>query len=173
MLNVKKTTELLRSEGIADNEETVIRWILDGKIRAKRTKDLNINFSIDPFDLATFIVEKKNERMSQQFGVDYEQWEKTFYENTKLKEKIEELEITIRIEQAKVRSLKKMVRSENALFTPAPYSIHSLLGIEEDADKDFLKKELRKLLKFLHPDRGGDERLFKVFYEHYEKMDLK
>ncbi|SHR52355.1 Uncharacterised protein [Mycobacteroides abscessus subsp. abscessus] len=173
MLNVKETTELLRSEGIADSEETVIRWILDGKIRAKRTKDLNINFSIDPFDLATFIVEKKNERLSQQFGVDYEHWEKTFQENTRLKEKMEELEITLRIEQAKVRSLKKMVRSENSLFTPAPYTIHSLLGIEEDADKDFMKKELKKLLKFLHPDRGGDERLFKVFYEHYEKMNFK
>lgn len=173
MLNVKETTELLRSEGIADNEETVIRWILDGKIRAKRTKDLNINFSIDPFDLATFIVEKKNERMSQQFGVDYEHWEKTFHENTKLKEKMEELEITIRIERAKVLSLKKMVRSEKSLFEPAPYTIHSLLGVEENGDKDLLKKELKKLLKFLHPDRGGDERLFKVFYEHYEKMNLK
>ncbi len=173
MLNVKETTELLRSEGIADSEETVIRWILDGKIRAKRTKDLNINFSIDPFDLATFIVEKRNERLSQQFGVDYEHWEKTFQENTRLKEKMEELEITLRIEQAKVRSLKKMVRSENSLFTPAPYTIHSLLGIEEDAGNDFMKKELKKLLKFLHPDRGGDERLFKVFYEHYEKMNFK
>lgn len=173
MLNVKETTELLRSEGIADNEETVIRWILDGKIRAKRTKDLNINFSINPFDLATFIVEKRNERLSQQFGVDYEHWEKTFQENTRLKEKLEELEITLRIERAKVRSLKKMVRSENSLFTPPPYSIHSLLGVEVDADKDFMKKELKKLLKFLHPDRGGDERLFKVFYEHYEKMNFK
>jgi hypothetical protein len=172
MLNVKETTELLRSEGIADSEETVIRWILDGKIRAKRTKDLNINFSIDPFDLATFIVEKKNERLSQQFGVDYEHWDKTFQENTRLKEKMEELEITLRIERAKVRSLKKMVRAEHSLFTPAPYTIHTLLGIE-DADKDFLKKELRKLLKLLHPDRGGDDRLFKVFYEHYEKMNLK
>jgi len=173
MLNVKETTELLRSEGIADNEETVIRWILNGKIRAKRTKDLNINFSIDPFYLAAFIVEKKNERLSQQFGVDYEHWEKTFQENTRLKEKMDELEITLRIERAKVRSLKKMVRSENSLFTPSPSTIHSLLGIEEDADKDFMKKELKKLLKFLHPDRGGDERLFKVFYEHYEKMNLK
>jgi hypothetical protein len=173
MLNVKETTNLLKSEGITDSEETVIRWILEGKIRAKRTKDLNINFSIDPFDLATFIVEKKIERKSKQFGIDYEHWENTFHENTSLKEKIEELEITLRIERAKVRSLKKMVKAESSLFSPAPYTIGSLLGIEEDSDKDLLRKELRKLLKFLHPDRGGDERLFKVFYEHYEKMNLK
>lgn len=172
MLNVKVVTELLNREGITDSEETVIRWILDGKIRAKRTKDLHINFLMDPGDVAAFILEKKIERKMKTYGVDYDQWEKTFNENETLKEKIEELEIALRISQAKERSLKKMVKTEYSLFTPAPYSIHSLLGIDENADKDLLKKELKKLLKSLHPDRGGDERLFKVFYEHYEKIKL-
>lgn len=172
MLNVKDVTELLKREGITDNEEKVIRWILDGKIRAKRTKDLHINFLIDPGDVAAFILEKKIERKSKKYGVDYDQWEKTFNENQTLKEKIEELEIALRISQAKERSLKKMVKTEYSLFTPDPNSIHSLLGIDENADKDLLKKEFKKLLKSLHPDRGGDERLFKVFYEHYEKIKL-
>lgn len=172
MLNVKVVTELLSREGITDSEETVIRWIMDGKLRAKRTKDLHINFLVEPSDIVAFILEKKIERKVKKYGIDFEQWEKTFRENQGLKEKIEELEIALRISQAKERSLKKMVKTEYSLFTPDPYSIQSLLGIDEYADKDLLKKELKKLLKSLHPDRGGDERLFKVFYEHYEKIKI-
>jgi hypothetical protein len=169
MLNVKEVTELLRSEGITDREEIVIRWIFDGKLRAKRTKDYKIDFLVHPGDLATFILEKKIESKSKQFGVDFQQWEKTFYENQLLKEKMEELETTVSIEQAKVRSLKKMLKAEYSLYTPAPYTFHSILGIDDETDQDLLKKEFKKLLKSLHPDRGGDERLFKVFYDHYKK----
>jgi hypothetical protein len=172
MLNVKEVTELLRSEGITDREEIVIRWILDGKIRAKRTKDYKINFLVHPGDLATFILEKKIESKSKQFGVDFQKWEKTFYENQLLKEKIEELQTTISIEQVKVRSLKKMLKAEYSLYTPAPYTFHSIFGIDDETDQDLLKKEFKKLLKSLHPDRGGDERLFKVFYDHYKKTIL-
>jgi hypothetical protein len=172
MLNVKEVTELLRNEGITDSEEIVIRWILDGKIRAKRTKDYKINFLVHPGDLATFILEKKIESKSKQFGVDFQQWEKTFYENQLLKEKIEELQTTISIEQAKVRSLKKMLKAEYSLYTTTPYTFHSILGIDDETDQDLLKKEFKKLLKSLHPDRGGDERLFKVFYDHYKKTIL-
>ncbi|WP_442599879.1 hypothetical protein [Neobacillus sp. D3-1R] len=172
MLNVKEVTELLSSEGITSDEETVIRWILDGKMRAKRTKDYHIDFHIFPGDIASFIVEKKMENKSKQFGVDFEQWEKTFYENQRLKEELEELKTTIKIAQTKVHSLKKMVKAEYALFNQDPPSFHTLLGVDEAADKDLLKKEFKKLLKALHPDRGGDERLFKVFYEHYQKTIL-
>jgi curved DNA-binding protein CbpA len=34
------------------------------------------------------------------------------------------------------------------------------------ADNEMVKK-FKKLLKALHPDRGGDERHFKVFFDHY------
>jgi hypothetical protein len=168
MLNVKEVTEQLRMEGITDNENTVIRWILEGKIKAKRTKHLNIDYIINPGDLATFIVEKKIEKKSKQFGVDFQQWEKTFDDNQKLKEEIEELKSSIRIEQAKVRSLKRMLQAEYALANPNPLTYNSLLGLEASADQELIKKEFKKLLKALHPDRGGDERLFKVFYEHYK-----
>lgn len=172
MLNVKEVTKLLNSEGITDSEQLVIRWILDGKIRATRINQYKIDFSIQPGDLALFILKKKIESKSKQFGVDFQQWEKTFYENQLLMEKIEELETVVRIEQAKVRSLRKMLQAEYSLNTPNPKAFYSLLGIDESADKELLKKEFKKLLKSLHPDRGGDERLFKVFYDHYEKTIL-
>jgi GTP-dependent phosphoenolpyruvate carboxykinase len=107
MLNVKEVTEQLKIEGITDSEEVVIRWILDGKIKAKRANHYKIDFSIKPGDLAAFILEKKIESKSKQFGVDYQQWEKTFGENQRLRERIVELESTVRIEQAKYSSLKK------------------------------------------------------------------
>ncbi|MEH7009754.1 hypothetical protein V7087_02900, partial [Neobacillus niacini] len=62
MLNVKEVTEQLRAEGITDSEQVVIRWILDGKIKARRTKHLNLEYSINPVDLASFILEKKIEK---------------------------------------------------------------------------------------------------------------
>lgn len=169
MLNVKEVTEQLRDEEITDSEQTVIRWILEGKIKATRTKHLNIDFTIKPRDLAAFILEKKIEYKIKQYGVDYLHWEKTFQENQKLKEEIEEVKSNIRIQHAKVSALKKMLKAEYALSDHPPFTFNSLFGLDADADKAMLKKEFKKLLKALHPDRGGDERLFKVFYDHYQK----
>ncbi|WHY03059.1 DnaJ domain-containing protein [Neobacillus sp. DY30] len=170
MLNVKEVTEQLRAAGITDSEQVVIRWILDGKIKARRTKHLNLEYSILPVDLASFILEKKIENKTKQFGVDYLNWEKTFHDNQRMKEEIEQLKTTIRIEQAKNRSLKRMLQAEYALSDTAPLTLTSLLGLDSRADSDTIRKEYKKLLKALHPDRGGDERLFKVFYDHYDKV---
>ncbi|MGX6445047.1 J domain-containing protein [Neobacillus sp. K501] len=169
MLNVKEVTALLKNEGIADSEQTVIRWILEGKMKARRTPNLNIDYSVQPSDLAAFILDMKIENKSKQFGVDFQKWEKTFYENQKLKEHLEELKSSIRIEKSKVRSLKRMLQAEYALADASPLTYASLLGLEAAAEEEQVKKEFKKLLKALHPDRGGDERLFKVFYEHYMK----
>ncbi|MFJ7726647.1 J domain-containing protein [Neobacillus sp. NPDC097160] len=169
MLNLKEVTEQLRDEGITGSEQVVIRWILDGKLKAKRTKDLKIDYLITPRDLAAFILEKQVEKKSSQFGIDYQHWEKTFYDNQKLKEENEELKSMVRIEQTKVRGLKKMLQAEYALTDYPPLTYAALLGLEPDADNELMKKEFKKLLKALHPDRGGDERLFRVFYEHYSK----
>ncbi|MFP7296631.1 J domain-containing protein [Neobacillus niacini] len=170
MLNVKEVTEQLRLEGITDSEQMVIRWILDGKIKARRTKHLNLEYSVNPVDLASFILEKKIEFKTKKYGIDYHEWEKTFRENQKLKEEIEQLNTSIRIEQAKNRSLKRMLKAEYALTDTPPLTLISLLGLDPGADMDVIRKEYKKILKALHPDRGGDERLFKVFYDHYEKV---
>ncbi|MDR7077483.1 hypothetical protein J2Y03_002507 [Neobacillus niacini] len=171
MLNVKEVTEQLRAARITDSEQVVIRWILDGKIKAKRTKHLNLEYSIHPVDLASFILEKTIEDKTKKFGVDFHQWEKTFQENQTFKEEIEQLKTSIRIEQAKNRSLKKMLKAEYALSDSPPLTLASLVGLDSDEDPEIIKKEYKKLLKALHPDRGGDERLFKVFYDHYSKMN--
>ncbi|MDP4163778.1 MAG: J domain-containing protein [Bacillota bacterium] len=169
MLNVNEVTRKLRSEGIADSEQIVTRWIREGKLKATKIKHFKIDYSINPDDLAVFISKKKIEGTEKAFEIDYKQWKKTFDENQKLKEEIEELKSTMRIEQAKVRSLKKMLKAEYALSESPPITLISLLGLDADADEQLVKKEFKKILKSLHPDRGGDERLFKVFNEHYQK----
>jgi hypothetical protein len=170
MLNVKEVTEQLRAEGITDSEQVVIRWILDGKIKARRTKHLNLEYAITPVDLASFIFEKTIEKKTIQFGVDFHQWEKTFQENQKFKEEIEQLKTSIRIEQAKNRSLKRMLKAEYALADTPPLTLTTFIGLDPGADNEVIKREYKKILKALHPDRGGDERLFKVFFDHYEKV---
>jgi hypothetical protein len=170
MLNVKEVTEQLRAEGITDSEQVVIRWILDGKIKARRTKHLNLDYSINPVDLASFILDKKIESKTKQFGVDFHQWEKTFRENQTFKEEIDQLRASLRIEQAKNKSLKRMLKAEYELSESPPLTLTSILGLEPDTDSEVIKKEYKKILKALHPDRGGDDRLFKVFYDHYEKV---
>ena len=170
MLNVKEVTEQLRAEGITDSEQVVIRWILDGKIKARRTKHLNLEYSINPSDLASFILEKKIENKTKQFGVDFQDWENTFHENQKFKEEIEQLKTSIRIEQAKNRSLKRMLKAEYALTDSPPLTLGTIVGLDPKEDTELIKKEYKKILKALHPDRGGDERLFKVFYDHYTKL---
>jgi hypothetical protein len=170
MMNLKEVREQLRDQGITNSEEVVIRWILEGRLKAKRTNNFKMDYIIKPSDLAAFILEKLIENKSKQYGVDFHHWEKTFNENKTLKEENEELKSIVRIEQSKVRSLKRMLQAEYALSNTPPLSYTALLGLEVDADKETIKKEFKKLIKALHPDRGGDEQLFKVFYDHYRKI---
>ena len=70
MLNMKEVIRQLSEEGITANEQLVTRWIREGKIHASRTTRIKIDYSIDPDDLAAFILEKKLEKMKQQFELD-------------------------------------------------------------------------------------------------------
>ena len=170
MLNMKEVIRRLSEEGITANEQLVTRWIREGKIQTSRTTRIKIEYSIDPNDLAAFILEINLEKMKQQFELDDQEWERIFSENQRLKEEIEELKSTIRIEQIKIRSLKKMLQAEYALSDSKPLTLKNLLGLDSAAKNELVKRELKKILKALHPDRGGDERLFKVFYDHYDKV---
>lgn len=45
-----------------------------------------------------------------------------------------------------------------------------ILGIPQDSDLSTIKKAFRKLAKVHHPDKGGDEEMFKKIQEAYEKL---
>lgn len=63
-----------------------------------------------------------------------------------------------------------MLNSQIEASGTDPSQMEELLGLNKNTDSQVLKKEFKKILKALHPDRGGDERLFKVFKEHYENL---
>lgn len=169
MLTVKEVTQQLIDAGISVNEKTVTRWLREGKLKADRSAHIKIIYSVNQDDLTAFISKLKTEKSSED---QQTQFKKTRLENERLKEEVDRLRSAISIEQAKVRSLKKMLKAEFALTDYKPASIHSFIGLDAATDKQELKKELKKILKALHPDRGGDERLFKVMYEHYNKLKL-
>lgn len=47
---------------------------------------------------------------------------------------------------------------------------YKILGVNENAKKDDIKKSYRKLAKEHHPDKGGDENLFKKISEAYDVL---
>ncbi|PLT28906.1 hypothetical protein [Peribacillus deserti] len=91
-------------------------------------------------------------------------------ENETLKQEIELLRTSLHIAETKVHSLKKMLKAEYELSPDKPMNYHTIVGLDQLADNQTVKREFKKLLKALHPDRGGDDRLFKVFSDHYSKI---
>ncbi len=162
MLSIKEAALFLEREGINATEQVLTSWISEGIIKASGGTGAGKGFVISPEDLMAFIAKKKASGGAQN---DY-----AVLEQLKLRGEIEELRTALRIEQTKVRSLKKMLKAEYALTNSMRFNSSLLLGLENGADQEVIKREFKKLLKALHPDRGGDERLFKVFSEHYRKI---
>jgi hypothetical protein len=163
MLNVKEAAEQLTSVGIAASEEVVMSWIEEGRIKAEINRKRKTTYKINVKDLTEFIIQKHVAHLTSQL-------EESHRENRNLTEQIELLKTRIHIEQSKVRTLKKLLNAQIEVTEPSTFYYGELLGLNQDSNSHKLKKEFKKLLKALHPDRGGDERLFKVFNEHYENL---
>lgn len=165
MLNVKEAAEHLTSAGIAASEDMVMIWIEEGKLKAEVAQRRKTTYKINVKDLTEFIIQKHVAQLISQN-------EQSHRENRYLTEQLELLKTRIHIEQSKVRTLKKLLNAQIEGTEPSTFPYDELLGLKKQNSNNSqtLKKEFKKLLKALHPDRGGDERLFKVFYDHYENL---
>ncbi|MEO2075855.1 MAG: J domain-containing protein [Bacillus sp. (in: firmicutes)] len=165
MLNVKEAAEHLTSAGIASSEDMVMIWIEEGKLKAEVAQRRKTTYKINVKDLTEFIIQKHVAQLISQN-------EQSHRENQYLTEQLELLKTRIHIEQSKVRTLKKLLNAQIEGTEPSTFPYDELLGLKKQNSNNSqtLKKEFKKLLKALHPDRGGDERLFKVFYDHYENL---
>jgi translation elongation factor EF-Ts len=161
-MNITDAVVQLQKSGIKANGKDVERWIEEGKIKAERSARRQISYSIKMKDLADFIIQEKEMLHRQKL-------EEVLLQVKDLKGQIEILNTRVQIEESKVKSLKKMVQAHKTIadekIQPA-----KLLGLRPDEELQIIRKEFKKLLKALHPDRGGDERLFKVFNEHYKNI---
>lgn len=152
MLTIKEAAEQLTSYGMETTEQDVQTWIETGYLYAESDK-------INPTNLTQFVIKKHADLLEQSRD-----------ENNKLNEQLELLNTRLHIEQSKVRTLKKMLNAHIEASVAPTSDLEDLLGLKQNSNGQELKKEFKKILKALHPDRGGDERLFKVFKNHYEKL---
>lgn len=152
MLTIKEAAEQLSSYGIEVTEQEVQTWIETGFLAAEFNQ-------IHPDNLTEIIIKKHTDLL-----------EESRVENIKLNEQLELLHTRLHIEQSKVRTLKKMLNAQIENSGAPASDLNELLGLKPNSNGPALKKEFKKILKALHPDRGGDERLFKVFKGHYEKL---
>ncbi|MCM3122785.1 J domain-containing protein [Mesobacillus sp. AQ2] len=163
MLTIKEAAEQLSSFGIDVTNEEILLWIQEGQLKAERSQRRNVLYKIHLSDLIEFIVQEQKNELTNEL-------EKSKRKNQKLNEELELLNTRLHIEQSKVRTLKKMLNAQIEAAATDTFQLEELLGLKRDTSSPVLKKEFKKLLKALHPDRGGDERLFKVFREQYEKL---
>ncbi|RSD29045.1 DnaJ domain-containing protein [Mesobacillus subterraneus] len=163
MLTVKEAAERLTSSGIEASEQDVLHWIEAGQLCAEMSQRRNLTYTINQKDLTDFIVHKHTDEISAQLI-------RAKLDNNQLAQQLDLLKTRLHIEQSKVRTLKKMLNSQIEAAGTSTTHMEDLLGLSQNSSNQELKKEFKKLLKALHPDRGGDERLFKVFNEHYENL---
>jgi hypothetical protein len=163
MLNIKEAADQMTSMGIAASDKDILHWIDEGQLKAELNQRRNTSYKISIHDLAEFVVQKHTE-------VSAEKIEQSKREIRQLNDQIQLLHTRLHIEQSKVRTLKKMLNAQIEAAGSNASQYEELLGLNQESSTQALKKEFKKLLKALHPDRGGDERLFKVFNDHYENL---
>ena len=163
MLTIKEAAVQLTSYGIEATDQDVLKWIEAGLLKAEKAHRRNASYKIHLKDLTEFIIQKYSDSFTEQL-------KSSKREKNLLNEQLELLNTRLHIEQSKVRTLKKMLNAQIEESGTDPSQMEELLGLKKNTDSKILKKEFKKILKALHPDRGGDERLFKVFNEHYENL---
>jgi hypothetical protein len=163
MLNIKEAADQMTFMGIAASEQDILKWIEEGQLKAELNQRRNTSYKISMNDLAEFVIQKHTEDSAEKL-------EQSKRENRQLNDQIQLLNTRLHIEQSKVKTLKKMLNAQIEAAGSNASQYEELLGLNQNSNNQALKKEFKKLLKALHPDRGGDERLFKVFNEHYENL---
>ncbi|WP_079508908.1 hypothetical protein [Mesobacillus jeotgali] len=163
MLTIKEAAEQFSLLGIETTDDDILILIREGQLNAEKSHRRNKSYLIHQKDVIKYIVKKQQHEFNEKL-------EKTKQKNQKLKEELEMLTTRLHIEKSKVRTLKKMLNLQIEASAAPPSELEEFLGLKRNSSNQVIKKEFKKILKALHPDRGGDERLFKVFRQHYEKL---
>lgn len=63
-----------------------------------------------------------------------------------------------------------MERKNSTMEKTEKKDLYAILGLQKGASKDAIKKAYRKQVKKYHPDKGGDETIFRGIQEAYEVL---
>ncbi|MGG3233962.1 DnaJ domain-containing protein [Priestia flexa] len=195
-MNVKEVTEKLKEYGITDSEQMVRRWIRNGEIKSTEIKNRKAGYDISKEDLIEFVKKRKPEAEYKLKVVKLEKkieqlksdkhlgaWE----EKQNMKKRLEELEkenkelqnhnwdlqkenrnLKINIASLESQLSARELSSSNAINVTG--SINNFLGLPDTATKQEVRKVFKQLLKAVHPDKGGNEELFKTLQKQYEQL---
>jgi translation elongation factor EF-Ts len=165
-LNTYQAFDLLKEAGITDSIQTVRRWLREGKIKSTSTENRKSGFLIDVNDLKRFI----NERT----GTNTDEVNKLKKEIELLKAENKALEHAFKTYK-KINERPKEDKSklfddimEKFMLTETNVDYRQKYGLSPTSSNDDVKKELKNLLKILHPDKGGNAKLFQEVKQDYD-----
>jgi uncharacterized small protein (DUF1192 family) len=181
-MNTDQAFEKLNKAGVTDSIQTVRRWLREGKIKAKRSENRKAGFEVDNTDLQRFINERtgadKDERIKSlqkeikklQSTLDKKERGKLAQENHKLQLEVGSLRSDLSMLRMKLFKLE-IKQSQQ----PNPINIQlnkyrEKLGLSSTCSDDEVKREFKRLLMSLHPDQGGDAKLFQYFKAEYDEF---
>lgn len=159
-MNIREVVKVLSSRGITDSEQVVRRWIRQGKLKATiRTK--KEGYKIDKLDLANFIWKRTNDNNKGKADFLEE-----FERNRELEREVERLNSEVEtLRQDKIKLLNEsMQHIMGNLSTAQATNVSTLFGSEAET-----KKVFRELMKATHPDRRGNEEVFKKISGLYKE----
>lgn len=139
-MNVKQALEILKSNGITDSEQTLRRWLREGKIAATRSKNRKLGYEINEDDFQRFIdVRTGNRRILDELQNDNidlmrkgSKLKKAY--NEALKE-LNELQEKLRIEEESVTSLIDYWEVTVKPWEDILHSLNNLIELLQDLVK--------------------------------------
>lgn len=71
-----------------------------------------------------------------------------------------------------IEKLETEAKNGNAskIFNVSKSRSYDILGVNNEASQEEIRNRFRKLVKILHPDKGGDAKLFQLVREAYEQL---
>ncbi|MED0758853.1 hypothetical protein P4S93_13945 [Aneurinibacillus thermoaerophilus] len=173
-MNTYEALDRLKQAGITDSIQTLRRWLRDGTIKAQRSENRKAGFEVDAEDLKRFINERtgadKDERIRQleeEIRRLKEKNERLKADDIDLDEEEDDLLTRMNIDFIKqLKQQQQMLLYKQQKQNDARYR----LGLTETSTDDEVLQEFKKLLKILHPDSGGNAKLFNDIKQQYNEF---
>ncbi|WP_066174668.1 hypothetical protein [Bacillus marinisedimentorum] len=196
-MNTDQAFKKLKSAGVTDSIQTVRRWLREGKIKAKRTENRKAGYIIENDDLQRFINERtgrdKDKRIKElEYKIKQKERGVLAKENHKLQLEVDRLRqenLNLKMKSMKqtidenrntsnshsffsdmsdedLRQYRQKLFGQDLILPSKNY--REELGLSSGVTNQEVVKEFKKLLRILHPDTGGNAKLFQRVKEDYD-----